>query len=177
MKRLIILSFVIALLTFPSHSFAQLKKDAKLPNFSGLLTSPGTDLLFGLIDPSKIQMHHSFSMSYGTSMGQGLMLGAYLNTIDYRVSDNLFIRTNLGIMTSPYNTFGENYYLNKPRFFGGGEIHYKINDNSSIMLRVDMGPGYYQPGYGYSPYSMYRYPFGNSLNNFSSENHSVFESK
>ena len=177
MKRLVILSFVIALLTFPSHSFAQLKKDTGAPNFSGLLASPGKDMFLGFLDASKIQMHHSFSMSYGAMAGQGLMLGSYLNTIDFRVSDNLFIRTNLGIMTSPYNTFGENYYLNKPRFFGGGEIHYKINDKSSVMLRVDVGPGYYQPGYGYSPYSMTRYPFGNNFNNFSSENRSVFDSK
>jgi len=177
MKRLIILSFVIALLTIPSHSFAQLKKDTGMPNFSGLLASPGKDMFLGFLDPSKIRMHHSFSMSYGAMAGQGLMLGSYLNTIDFRVSDNLFIRTNLGVMTSPYNTFGENYYLNKPRFFGGGEIHYKINDNSSVMLRVDMGPGYYQPGYGYGPFSSYRYPLGNSLFNKDLENRSVFESK
>ncbi len=177
MKKLIILSFALVLLTMPSHSYAQLKKSARLPNFSGLLASPNQDMLLGLIDPSKIQMHHSFSMSYGTGGGQGMMLGAYLNTIDYRVSENLFIRTNLGIMTSPYNTFGENFYLNKPRFFGGGEIHYKINDKSSVMLRVDVGPGYYRPGYGYGPYSPYSYPFGGGFSNNTFNRHSVFESK
>ncbi|HID40447.1 MAG TPA: hypothetical protein EYP36_13165 [Calditrichaeota bacterium] len=176
MKKLIILSFIIALLAVPSHSFAQLKKNANLPNFSGLLTSPSNDMFLGFLDPSKIRMHHSFSMSYGSGGGQGLMLGSYLNTIDFWVSENLFIRTNLGIMTSPYNTFGENYYLNKPQFFGGGEIHYKISDKSSVMLRVDVGPGYYRPGYGYGPYSSYGYPFGSSFNNNFNQQ-SVFESK
>ena len=177
MKRFIVFIFIAALFTMPARSFAQLKKDARLPNFSGLLATPSQDVLFGLIDPSKIQMHHSFSMSYGAFAGQGVMVGAYLNTIDYRVSDNLFIRTNLGVMTSPYNTFGENFYLNKPRLFGGGELHYKIDDNSSLMLRVDVGPGYYQPGYGYSPYSSYRSPFYNGFNNNGLNQHSVFDTK
>lgn len=149
MKKFSILIVFAVIFTLPVLSYAQLKSDTYQPNISNVLKSPGQDFLFGLLDPSKMHMHHSFSMSYGTMGGNGLMLGSYMNTMLYQITDNLKLRTNLGIMTSPYHTFGAQSPLNKPQFFGGAQLDYKINDNMNVMLRIDSAPYYYyQPTLG-----------------------------
>ncbi len=150
MKKTVFFSLLLAFtLILTDNSVAQLRKDTVSPNISGILAAPGADVLFGLIDPSKIQMYHSASMSYGAMGGNGMMLSSYINTIDYQISENLFLRTNLGIMTSPYNTYGEDFYLNKPRIFGGAQLQYNISENSKLFLQFETRPyGYYNPTLG-----------------------------
>lgn len=144
MKHFVIGIVVLGLaVLLPNESRAQLKSSASNPNISSVLSTPYNGSLFGFLDPSKLQMHHSFSMSYGSGFGQGMMLSSYMNTIDYQISEKLFLRANLGIMSSPYNTYGENFYLNKPKFFGGATLKYQINDKTSMMLRIDTAPYYY----------------------------------
>ena len=128
MNRNILFLFVALLvLLFSVNSHAQLKKDTGNPNISGILSSANNDFLLGFLDPSKIHMRHSFSMSYSGFSGQGMMLNSYLNTIDFQLSENLFLQTNIGLMNSPYNTFGEDFYLNDTKFFGGAKLKYRIN--------------------------------------------------
>lgn len=146
--------FLIAILflMLPESSSAQFRKDAGNPNISGILNVPGTDVLFGLIDPSRLNMHHSVNMSYGSFGSNGMMLSTYMNFMDYQVTDKLMIRTNLGVMTSPYNTMGDNFYLNKPRFVGGAQLEYKMSENSSVFFSIQSQPYYhysnYRPGLG-----------------------------
>ena len=150
MKKPAVLFIIFALfITAPEISFAQYKSDTGKPNISGILNSQPGSYLFGIIDPSKMQMHHSASISYGSyGAGAGMALSTYVNTIDYRFSENLFLRTNLGIMNSPYNTFGNEFFLNKPQFYGSAQLNYKLNDKTQFMLRVESSPFmYYRPGY------------------------------
>lgn len=148
---LLVTAFVVAL---PQGAFAQFRKDTGNPNISGILNTSNGGILFGFLDPSKMQMHHSVSMSYGTLAGNGLALSTYMNTIDYRFSDNLFLRTNIGIMTSPFNSYGEDFYLNKPQFFGGAELQYKFSENSRLMLQFQSTPyGYYYGRPAFSTFS------------------------
>ncbi len=150
MKKMVYVYLILAFLVIvPGLSHAQFKRNVGQPNISGILSNNQNDILFGLLDPSRMQMHHSFSMSYGGFGGNSMMLSAYTNYIDYQISDNLFLQTNLGIMTSPYNTFGNDFYLNKPKIFGGAKLEYKLNDNSSIMLQFQSNPySYYRPALG-----------------------------
>ena len=154
MNRNILFLFVTLLvLLFSINSYAQLKKDTGNPNISGILSSANKDFLLGFLDPSKIHMRHSFSMSYAGFSGQGMMLNSYMNIIDFQLSENLFLQTNIGLMNSPYNTFGEDFYLNDTKLFGGAKLKYRINDQSSIQLQFDYTPYYY-----YSPMlGSYRY--------------------
>lgn len=148
-KFLSILLFASLLLFVPQESSAQFRKDTGNPNISGIMSVPGTDVLFGLIDPSKIHMQHSLSMSYGAFGNNGMMLNTYMNILDYQISDKLMLRTNLGIMSSPYNTMGNDFYLNKPRLFGGAQLEYKMSENSRLLLQFQSQPGYYyRPGFG-----------------------------
>lgn len=150
-KSITILLLAVFLLSLPGQSFAQFKRDTNSPNISGVLSPASPASILGFFDPSKMTMHHSFSMSYGAMGSNGMALSTYMNTIDYRFSENLLFRANLGLMTSPYNTFGEDFYLNKPKFFGGAELHYKFSDNASLHFQFESSP------YTYNYYNNYNY--------------------
>jgi len=149
-KYLALLTALMFIVAVPQTSLAQFKDAAAPPNVSGILNQGQSDMYLGFLNPDKLQMHHSFSMSYGGfSGGNGLMLNTYVNTIDYQFSDKLFLRTNLGIMSSPYNTYGKDFLLNKPQFFGSAELTYQLNNNTRIQLGIQRSPFmYYNPYYG-----------------------------
>lgn len=134
----------IIFLIVPIVLFGQLKKDLKQPDFSNILTMPANqNSLFSFIDPSKLDMSHSVSMSYTSVGGQSIIMNSYVNTIDYRFNDQLSLRTNLGIMSSPYNSLPNNSYLNDQHFFGGAELNYRPGPNTLLSLRFESMPGYY----------------------------------
>jgi hypothetical protein len=148
---------ILILIIIPSLGFGQLKKDIDKPNISESLIYPQTkDAVLGFLDPSRFTMGHSISMSYAAFGGGGAMINSYVNTLNYRFSDDLFLTTRLGIMNSPYNTMPANSHLNDVQFFGGAELKWLPTENSEIFIRFEKSPGYYFPGY----YDSYRNPFG-----------------
>jgi hypothetical protein len=168
MKRGVILSIVILFtLVFTQSAFPQFQNQPTKPNISNILNNPMGNIMGGLLNPEKFQMHHTVSMSFGNFFGQSLMLSSYMNTINYQFSDKLNLQANLGIMSSPYNTFGKDFYLNKPQFFGSAQLNYRLNDNAHLMLRIESSPfGYgYGNGYGYGLYTPFldeRFPTNHS---------------
>ena len=146
-KKQVIILTVLLVFVFSLPLFAQYRNQPTKPNISTILSNPRASLFAGFLNPNKLQMHHTVSMSFGNWAGQSLMLSSYLNTIDYRISEKLWVRANIGIMSSPYNTFGEGFYLNKPQLFGGAQLHYKISENSKITLEFNSSP-FYRPTIG-----------------------------
>lgn len=146
MKRSIILIIIITLSTFAS---AQLKQQSGQPDIGEALKSAPGNMLFGFIDPSKIQMRHSFSSSFLSGGGNSLMLNSYINSIDYQFSAPLLLRLNLGVMNSPYSSFNHsgNYRipaLDKASFFGSAELEYRPTANTRLHLGVGYAPNLYQ---------------------------------
>ena len=145
----------LILLLIPCLAFAQLKKDSKQPDFTNILAKPENSFLMSFLDPSKFQMNHSFSMSFGAGGGQQMLQNAYVNTMFFQFSENLTLTTDLGIMQTPYHTFGENSSVSNPQFFGGAQLNYKISDKSFLQLRFESVPynyfnsrnNYYDPFY------------------------------
>jgi hypothetical protein len=137
------------LLLIPVLGFSQLKKDAEKVNISNTLQTGVQNSFIGFLDPEKFDMHHSFSVSYASIAGAGIVMNTYLNTINYKFSDQLSVRTKLGIMSSPYNTLPNQSYLNDAQFFGGAEVLYQPSQNSVISLRFESVPSgyYYQQGF------------------------------
>ena len=138
-KLIVILIFII-----PVFVFGQLKRDSDKVNISNTLQSGvAQNSLLGFLDPSKFQMSHNFSVSYASMGGAGVVMNTYLNSINYKFSDQLSIRTKLGIMSSPYNTLPNQPYLNDAQFFGGAELIYRPTDKSAVMLRFESVPSNY----------------------------------
>jgi hypothetical protein len=146
--RMLVILFII----LPIVGFGQLKKDVSKPNISNTLnTAAYANGLLGFLDPSRFTMQHSFSMSYMGFGGGGMMVNTYMNTLNYRFSDKLFLTTNLGIMNSPYNSFGPKNALNQTQLFGGAELRYEPTKNTVFSIRFDSTPYMYQP-YARSPF-------------------------
>ena len=148
---------ILLLIIIPTLGFGQLKKDVSNPNISeSLIYSQAKDAMIGFLDPSRFTMGHSLSMSYTAFGGGGAMINTYVNTLNYRFSEDLFLTTRLGIMNSPYNSLPGNHYLDDVQFFGGAELKWLPSENSAIFIRFERAPAYYSPGH----YGSYRNPFG-----------------
>jgi len=134
------------ILFLPVVGYGQLKKDVQTTNVANTLETAAKydNSLLGLLDPSRMHMQHSFSMSYMSFGGHGVMLNSYLNTINYRFSDNLFLTTKLGLMASPYNNLPNQGMFNDTQFFGGAEVRYLPTENSSVILRFESVPYLYR---------------------------------
>lgn len=164
-RQLIQLAFFI-MLVIPFLAFGQLKKDSKTPAFVDVLSKPADAYLLNLSDPSKFQMNHTFSMSFGMSGHSQMLQNSYINTMHFLLSDDLTLRTDLGIMSTPYHTFGENSSLNDPQFFGGAELEYRFSKNSSLQLRFESLPYsyYYNNYYNSMYYNSFNRPYFFDIN-------------
>ena len=99
----------LLLIVLPILGFAQLKTNVTKPNISETLeTGTSNDAFVGFLDPSRIHMSHSLSMSYMSFGGGGAVVNSYVNTLNYKFSDDLFLTTNIGIMNTPYSTLPGN---------------------------------------------------------------------
>lgn len=151
--KLVLLSTIL----MPLLAFGQLKKDTQTPQLLDVLSKPANNFLLNFSDPSTMQMNHSISMSYGMAGNSQILQNSYINTVLFNLSENITLRTDLGILSTPYHTFGESSSLNDPRFFGGAELHYRLSENSSILLRFESSP---YAGYGSSSlFNNYNNPF------------------
>lgn len=141
----------------PFLAFAQLKKDTKMPDITNVIAKPTESFLLNFSDPSKFQMNHTMSMSFGMGGGNQMLQNSYLNTMLFKLSDDITLTTDIGIMSTPYHTFGESSSLNDPQFFGGAELNYQVSENAFIQLRFESLPynSYYNNGF----YNNYRSPF------------------
>ncbi len=151
---------LLLIFIMPVFVFGQLKRDTEKANISSTLQSGGMqNSMLGFLDPAKFHMSHSFSVSYASAGGAGVVMNTYLNTINYKFSDQLSIRTKLGIMASPYNNMPNQPYLNDAQLFGGAEVIYRPTENSALMLRVESVPAnyFYRPGL-YNNYSHFYRP-------------------
>lgn len=148
MKKMFV---VLLLLTIPLAGFAQFKSQAKLPNISEVIATDAGRSVFSLFDPTRFSMHHSLSMSYMTIGGRGMMVNSYMNTMEFQLSNPLFLRVNLGVMNTPFNSFN-NPALNGTQFFGGAELYYRPTQHSMIKVGVNVGPNMYYYSPFYSPY-------------------------
>lgn len=140
---------------FTTLGVAQLKSNLPKPSVAKDLNFNYTNnSLFGFLDPSRIDMHHSFSMSYMMMGKTNAMVNMYMNEMSYRFSDKWMLLTRLGVMNSPYNSLPQDSYLNDTKLFGGAELRFTPSDKTMISLSVDSMPYYYPMYYNsyYSPF-------------------------
>ena len=78
-----------------------------------------------------------------------MALGVYTNSMAYKFNDRLNLETDISIVNSPYNSFGQDFskqingvYLSRV------QMTYKPTDNMNIILQYRQIPGGL-----YSPYS------------------------
>jgi hypothetical protein len=113
---------------------------------------PTTDAWLGFFNPENFSMHQSYSMSYSAFASQGVALGRYTNTMDYKFSDKLDARVAVSLQHSPYSTLDKGMMNSLTGIFlDRAEINYKPTDNMFLRISYRQVPAYY--GY-YSPFMM-----------------------
>ena len=158
MKKLLMMIIVLSIV--PTLAFGQLKKQNETVDIKSAIIEPLGNTLsgIGLIDPSKISMSHSFSMSYFSFGGNSLSQSMYLNTIRYQIADPLTLKLQWGIQNFPHNTFMANHpaFQGGP-FISGAELDYRPTENIKVKFQYNRMPGYH---------NSYRYPYYSRFNNF-----------
>lgn len=122
-----------------------------------ILRSGSSESWFGLIDPSRLSMRHSFSLSYATfGGGRGMSLGMYTNSLYYRISDPLDVQFDVSLMYSPYSSA-----LGGPqRDFSGiyltrAQLNYRPSANTLLQIGFQQVPMTSMMGWGYGRSPLY----------------------
>ena len=154
MKKKAIISSVLALLLCLTTASAQFKStiDPRPTVAESILRTGDGNFLSGLFDPGKFNMQHSFSLSYSSFAGQGMSLGVYTNSMQYKFSDDLDVRTDISLMTSPFNSFGKDAQSSlNGLFLNRAELNYRPWKNTLFQISYHQYPAssWLNPGYGY----------------------------
>ena len=105
-----------------------------------------------LIDPSRLSVTHSLSMSYGTGSfygsGESSVTGLFLNHLNYRVSENVHVWADVGVGFRPSSNMdsGTNPQVVLPSF----GLHYRPSERFRLDIVVQ------NPNYYYNPYRYWR---------------------
>jgi hypothetical protein len=152
MKKITIVWGLLAVTLCVMTSSAQFKStiDPRPTVSESILRTGDGNFLSGLFDPSKFNMQHSFSLSYASFAGQGLSLGVYTNSMQYKFSDQLDVRTDISLMTSPFNTLGKDAQSSlSGLFLNRAELNYRPWKNTLFQISYRQLPAAYWLGSGY----------------------------
>ncbi len=96
-------AFLILFTLFTFSVNAQLKTNTGQPiDIRGGITSPVPGSLLSFLDRDHFRMTQSYGMSYYSGGGQSGTLGMYTNSMNFRLSDPLLLRLNIGVMHQPF---------------------------------------------------------------------------
>ncbi|MCC6549580.1 MAG: hypothetical protein IT279_05870 [Ignavibacteriaceae bacterium] len=160
---LTVLAFVIV---FSCSAFGQYKDTEILkPGVKSFIVDDSDSFLFGLFDPSRFAMHHSYSMSYSAGGGNGVALGVYTNSMFFKLASNLNFQIDAQLSHSPYNTFGGTFGEDLSGFrISRAQLNYQPWKNFTVNLSYQQLPANafgYGGGYGNGFY--YGNPFFDSM--------------
>jgi len=82
---------------------AQSLQESNLRTSGDVIGDSRIENKFSLFDLSRLEMHHSYSISYFSSSGTGTTIGMYINSIRYKISDPLTLNVSLAWMHQPGN--------------------------------------------------------------------------
>lgn len=157
MRVMIVASFVTLISMSASAQFKAERPESHM-NVGEAVTRPSDGLLFGWLDPSRLTMHHSYSLSYSSFGGQGLSVGMYTNSLFYKISGPLDVQFDVSLMHSPFGGSRDlsGIYLTR------AELNYRPADNMWLQIQFRQLPAMYWMGQGYGMSLYDRLPFNSS---------------
>lgn len=146
--RRIILMFVMVVVVITS-AFAQFKEQVgSKPDVYQSIIQGGQRSYLGFFNPANLFMKHTFSVSYLSIGGKGMLINSYTNSILYRFSDNLNLQTDISFVNSPFGSLGKGFsnsingiYINRV------ELNYRPLNNILINIQYRQIPFFYDPYY------------------------------
>lgn len=155
MKRsLFIIIFLISGVIFGQFKGQENQQPSIL---NGITNNNPSSLLLGFINPDNLQIHHSLSMSYTSFGNQGIALGVYTGSLNYKFNDKLDLQVAASVVNTPYSSYGQEHadqingvYLNK------AQLNYRPTEDMVISVQFSQMPySYYSPYYRRSSFLMH----------------------
>lgn len=106
---------------------------------------------FRLLDPSRLSMHQSYSLSYFSGPAGGQSVGLYMNSIGYQLARPLYLQVDIGLMHNPGALVGKGDPAAGARILPNFSLRYTPSPKFSLMVDVRTMPGYNNPYAGYIP--------------------------
>lgn len=107
MKTAMVMFFILLVLSvsLPAQSLLEEKKPVTSADAIG---TSRIDNKFSLLDLSRLEMRHSYSVSYFSAGGSGTTIAMYMNSMKYRISNPLTLKINLAWVHQPGALFSKN---------------------------------------------------------------------
>lgn len=156
---------IILATILPLMALGQLRngttEETSLRNQLGLPSYTSNGLLLGFIDMSRIEFHHSYSLSMMSGGGNAQSLGMFTSQFSYAVNPKLSLAGTVGWLHSPLGQFGGSnqnmtnsnsaQFFNSPlqngQLFWQGEMLYRPTENTAFHVSYNNFPyqHYYNP--------------------------------
>lgn len=106
-----------------------------------------------LFDPSRLSISQSYSLGYYSGGGVSGSIGYYMNSLEYRFSNPLKIRVDLGYLHSPTNLFSNGSSgLKSGVFVPGFSVDWRPTKGLNFRLDYRRIPVINGSGFGLNPY-------------------------
>ena len=136
----------------------QLKSQVPKQNVGAMITGNNLSTIVPFLDPSRFNMHHSFSMSTMSLGGQAMNVAAYTNMITDELNTNLHLGTRFRLV-QPTSMMGPaNYGLNNTQFLYDANLQYRPSENTLIEFNMSNRPYYNR----YNHHRLEYHPFYNN---------------
>ncbi len=106
---------------------------------------------FRLLDPSRLTMNHSYSLSYFSGPAGGQSVGMYMNSIGYQIARPLYLQVDIGLVHDPGALVGHGNPNNAARILPNFSLRYTPSPKFNLMVDVRTMPSYYSPYSGAYP--------------------------
>ena len=107
---------------------------------------------FRLLDPSRLTMNQSYSLSYFSGPVGGQSVGMYMNSIGYQLARPLYLQVDLALVHDPGALVGHaNPNMSGARILPNFSLRYTPSKNFNFMVDVRTMPSYYSPYAGGYP--------------------------
>jgi hypothetical protein len=151
---LCIASLAVAFLLLINVAFAAdtlVKQGTTGSTGSSVLSNTRPGSAFSLLDPSRLHMTQSYSLSYMSGTGQGKMIGMYINQIDYQFAKPLRVSFAIAYVHQPQGLWGAGTQISGNKLLPSFRLDWQPSRNLRFILNYETR----------SPYQLYsNSPFG-----------------
>jgi hypothetical protein len=167
MTKSLMIGLAVCSLALPQVAYGQMSMPHGNTSFQGaerlkeLSTAPSGGG-FSLLDPSRLKMSQSYSISYISGSGYSGSLGLYTNTVSYQIADPLMLRVGLGYLHQPLGFLrnsGGRELLGSDKFLPSVSLDYRPSDAFHLSVDYRTVPVLWQDGlgtgYGYRTRSIF----------------------
>jgi len=118
--------------------------------------------IFSLFEPSRFQMHQSYSVAFMSGNGGSQSIAMYLNTIDYKLADPLMLQVDLAYVHQPQTLFGaEGTSGLNGKILPSFRLLWEPSKDFHMAISYERRSAYYNPYYNNSYYDPFYRGYGN----------------